>query len=148
MSTFISKIESDCLYRAILSSKIEYHAGLFFVYKEIAYLRFYLNGELKFYTRVEGQRPDDINYSKVYDLIGQSESDVQTAKFTEIEWNRMIVKTILKRNGNDIEFYIMPSILTENIEGVKLTELILDSQSSENKITEVYNRIDAYDLIK
>ncbi|MBR5643995.1 MAG: hypothetical protein IKW77_07400 [Salinivirgaceae bacterium] len=141
MNTFITKIKTDCLYRSIIDCKIEYHAGLFFVYKKTAYLRFYSNGELRFYTRIEGEHPDDTNFLKVYDLIDQTDDNVQTVNITEVDWNHMIAETTINRNGNDIDFFIMPSILTENVDGVTISELILDSRSTNNKITEVYNRI-------
>ena len=141
MNTFITKIKTDCLYRSIIDCKIEYHAGLFFVYKKTAYLRFYSNGELRFYTRIEGEHTDDTNFLKVYDLIDKTDDNVQIVKIAEVDWNHMIAETTINRNGNDIDFFIMPSILTENVDGVTISELILDSRSTNNKITEVYNRI-------
>ena len=141
MKNFLSKLNFKGLYCCIGNSKVDYHAGSFFIYKKVSYLRFFPNAKVAYFERIEGQRPDDTDYQKVYALMNSSNEIIQITEVKEVGWNNNLAQINLKRQEKQYDFYCLPSILIENVSGKEITEVILDSINEAVKITEVYSLI-------
>lgn len=137
----IDKLVKKGVYQFIGDVEIDYHAGVFFVYKKTSYFQFYSNSIIKYYTRIEGQRPTDTDYLKLYEHIKNDGEGVQISKLEIIDWNKNINAFSLKINEQQRYFYIMPSKLTELITDT-ITEFVIDSRDEGSRITNVFRLIE------
>ncbi|MBN8702471.1 MAG: hypothetical protein J0M08_05375 [Bacteroidetes bacterium] len=140
MDNFFRRINTESLYQFIGETKIDYHAGIYFVYKKTNYLKFFKNHTIKYFERIEGQHLDDTNFLKLNESLLIENKDIQTVQAKGIEWNNNIVLFEIKRNTILIPFYCMPSKLIELIDN-EITEVVFDNHESPHKTTEVYRLI-------
>jgi hypothetical protein len=122
----------NTLFKGNIRGHVDYHAGGFFVKKEVLYLLFLEKGEAILYNREEGGITIDNNSEILLNEIKK-----EGIAFNVIQPNETV--NILKLfNGQQI-ILCMPSIFIENVQQQKLTEIILDDkQTSTNEILNFY----------
>lgn len=125
------------IFKSNLTASVEYHAGGFFVRKQVLYLIFTAQNTAFLYQREEGLHPNDNNYKLLYNQI--------------IDDNKIAIYNVAEPKTNDDLLYLlnngkelrcMPSIFIENINTEYLTEIILDKWEEKAHVFNLVFTID------
>jgi len=117
------------VFKSNLSCSVEYHAGGFFVRKQVAYLIFTNTNNVLFYEREEGLHPNDNNYILlINEVVNKNKGIVYEVSQPKDSINE--IKLICK----DETLLIMPSVFIENLIEENLTEIIVDKIKGKQNI--------------
>jgi hypothetical protein len=117
------------VFKSNISINVDYHAGAFFIKKNVAYLIFGNDDSVILYYREEGLHPYDNDYEKLLDdLATKKENQAYAICQPNLENN------LLKLTNNEKEILCMPSIFLENVNEDELTELLLDKLNGQRHI--------------
>lgn len=126
------KISCGGVYQCIKNISVDYHAGLFFVYKFTKYLRFFPDGKLSYMDRIEGQKDDDDNYNKVYNLLENCDTKIEVQN---VEWNENLIRFTV----DEVDYTCGPSILSELINPKNnYTQLFVNYTNDHKNETDIY----------
>lgn len=135
----LERMNYNGIYQCVSRINIDYHAALFFVYKYTKYFRFFSDGTVSYYERLEGQKYDDNDYLKVYELLSSVNVNNVSIEIEYVQWNERL--KIIKLNN--IKYYFLPSIFSELIDPeCKITQFVLDSIDKSEIVRDVYNFIE------
>jgi len=118
------------IFKCNLNCTVEYHAGGFFIRKQVAYLIF-TETLCYFFEREEGLHPSDNNYQLLINEL-QNKKGLIEYEITGSGDNILIL------SNSNLDIKVMPSIFIENVELKNLTELLLDKQ---NGGTQIFNHV-------
>lgn len=124
----------NTIFKCNLEAVVDYHAGGFFVKKEVSYLIFLHDDQGIFYTRNEGSHPKDYDYEN---LLVEAQKDKKSIAF-KVYQPKMEVN-LIELSGEGIEIKCMPSNFIENVKTHELNEILVDNRSN--------NRVNIFDSV-
>ena len=122
------------IYKSNIQVTIEYHAGGFFVKKQVSYLLFYDKKMAELFQREEGVHPNDNNL----DMLIKHTSIIQGKEKYSVSQPSQGVN-ILKLANESLELYCMPSIFIENVMNDGPSEIVVDNRKTGEQL--IYSQV-------
>jgi hypothetical protein len=127
------------IFKCNLGVSVDYHAGGFFVKKQVAYIIFTANNSALIYQREEGLHPNDNNSNNEI-LLSDVSNEKNEISYAVCQPNTNI--NVLQLSNNEKKILCMPSIFIENVNMIDLTEIVLDKFDVHTRIFNLVSIID------